>query len=352
MIGGAISHTSSEAGIIQDMPVSQELLQSRLLSPRWSPTSVVRGEAVARGTQGPPRSVAEYRNGLSVVETRIASAALTFMSRHSPLIWLPLEAHAAGEVELRRLSDRLKSDVGQMQRRAGGPRWTLEILEGTYAVHTNIVAPTPLGLAADDVIARLLASQTYGAGLQGGAQPVSDLRGLRNYLLKESTPQAWVAAGRSFRRELGSHRLGEGGGDRLRLSRELENDMLEARLIEPRRRTYACRRLTSEKRRSAKLTNPKFNVIEGGQIALFPVRPPCRLRDFAHGIMPRAVALEVEFHRKRLGLSQSQLAARVGIKQPQLSNVLRGHDRMAAWVVTRLRDVLLSGDSYPVALAA
>lgn len=120
------------------------------------------------------------------------------------------------------------------------------------------------------------------------------------------------------------------------------------------------RALTTETRRQAKAaqsqatTKPKptFDVIEGGQLALFPTRTPSRLRDFAHGLMPPAVAREVEFHRARLGLTQSQLAARVGIGQPQLSNVLRGHDPMAAWVVTRLREALLGAGGPLVAFAA
>jgi hypothetical protein len=77
---------------------------------------------------------------------------------------------------------------------------------------------------------RLKQSTRFGELLD--IRAVTDLNGLtRKYLAKERTPQA------GYRREhiLGgriSHRL-PGGGDRVRLSRELERDAIEAGYVEP-----------------------------------------------------------------------------------------------------------------------
>ena len=56
---------------------------------------------------------------------------------------------------------------------------------------------------------------------------------------------------------------------------------------------------------------------------------------------PAAVAAEIEFRRQQLGLSQAQLAARIGRSQGQVANPMRGHDPISAATVNRLRELLL-----------
>jgi hypothetical protein len=73
------------------------------------------------------------------------------------------------------------------------------------------------------------------------AEPVTDWPGLTGYLLKESTPQAWYGAHKSFRRIGGSIALGELGGDRVVLSNDLKETLLRSGTIEPYKRTYAKR---------------------------------------------------------------------------------------------------------------
>lgn len=91
-------------------------------------------------------------------------------------------------------------------------------------------------------------------------------------------------------------------------------------------------------------------LVEGErQLSLFDERPVSRLADFSHGILPRAVACEIEHRRKQLGLPQRQLAEVIGIRQPQYANAIRGHDGLAAWVVSRLRDFLLHGQQQRLA---
>lgn len=47
----------------------------------------------------------------------------------------------------------------------------------------------------------------------------------------------------------------------------------------------------------------------------------------------------MEHRRRQLGLSQRDLAARIGISQGQYANAIRGHDPLSAFAVNRLRDV-------------
>lgn len=78
---------------------------------------------------------------------------------------------------------------------------------------------------------------------------VPDLDGLLNYLAKERTPQAGYRQWHRYGGRLsGSHRL-EGGGDRVRLSRELERDAIEAGRVEPWQHTNAKRSSTRKERR-------------------------------------------------------------------------------------------------------
>ena len=57
--------------------------------------------------------------------------------------------------------------------------------------------------------------------------------------------------------------------------------------------------------------------------------------------MPPCVAREIEFLRRQLGLSQTQLASLIGRSQGQLANALRGHDPISGTVVNRLRAILI-----------
>jgi Helix-turn-helix len=177
-------------------------------------------------------------------------------------------------------------------------------------------------------------------------EPVYDLPGLVNgYQAKERTPQAGFGRKRQLGgRITGSHKL-EGGGDRVRLSRELELDAIEQALVEPWQRTNAKRKADRKEYRKRPLTAraPRLS----GQILLFPdMRPVARLQAFGGSYIPRAVADEIEFRREQRGLSQDELASLVGTSQGHLANALRGHDPISARVVNRLRDVLLRAPNH------
>jgi hypothetical protein len=171
-------------------------------------------------------------------------------------------------------------------------------------------------------------------------RPVTDPNGLLRYLSKERTPQAGY--GREYLlggRLKGSNRL-EGGGDRVRLSRELERDAIEAGYVEPWRHSNARRSPERKAYRPRALTRRAPRL--AGQISLLPEldRPVSRLYQFGRGYIPLSVALEIEHLRNRHGLSQRELAARIGVSQGQYANACRGHDPLSAFAVNRLRETL------------
>ncbi len=171
---------------------------------------------------------------------------------------------------------------------------------------------------------------------------VTDPEGLsKNYLVKERTSQASFGRSDLGGRLRGAHVL-EGGGDRVRLSRELERDAIDAGLIQDWLRTNAARSAGRKERRLQRLF-PKKAPCLSGQILLFPeLKPVARLQLFGGGFVPAAVAAEIEFRRRQRGLSQRKLAKLIGRSQGQLANALRGHDPMSAAAVNRLRDLLLT----------
>ena len=79
------------------------------------------------------------------------------------------------------------------------------------------------------------------------------------------------------------------------------------------------------------------------QLSLFPIsdRPVSRLSNYAGGIMPAAVAQEVEARRNWRGLTQAKLAEHIGLSRPQLVNALHGRFGLSNWAASRLREYLL-----------
>jgi len=119
-------------------------------------------------------------------------------------------------------------------------QYSVVTFESRGGLHAHITF-----LGTRDIAKRLKQSARFGELID--IRPVTDPDGLtRKYLAKERTPQAGY--GREYilgGRIRGSHRL-PGGGDRVRLSRELERDAIEAGYVEPWQHTNA-RRSVEEK---------------------------------------------------------------------------------------------------------
>ena len=231
--------------------------------------------------------------------------------------------------------------ITKLQRQRRLLAYNATIFESGGGLHANI-----LFVGNIDIAGRLKASATFGHRIE--VKPVTDLHGLvREYLAKERTPQAGYGREHMLgRRRKGSHRL-PGGGDRVRLSEDLKRDAIAAGFVEAWDRTYARR---SEERKSyppRRLTRRAPR--EAGQLVLLPEieRPVSRLRHFGGGKVPPAVALEIEHLRIRRGLSQRELAARIGVSQGQYANARRGHDPLSAFAVNRVREALAANKPGP-----
>jgi hypothetical protein len=117
--------------------------------------------------------------------------------------------------------------ITRLQGENGFPQYSVAVFEGREGVHLHVI------FLGNHVMAqRLEASKQFGDVVH--VRRVTDAERLvRRYLSKERTPQADYGRKHFFGgRRNGSHRL-EGGGDRVRLSRQLERDAIEAGYVQP-----------------------------------------------------------------------------------------------------------------------
>jgi hypothetical protein len=186
------------------------------------------------------------KHGLSHHELPILAEAAHEMKRAGPAVNFAVRAkRGESERDQRERISNVKKRLTIEQRRMGAKPYRLEVLEGSPSLHSHIVVSAPSLLAANDLIDRMDRSK-FGPFLkkpsgESASKRVHNWNGLINYLLKESTPQAWAKGGKSFRRKRKAERTGTVSGDRVRLSKELERRLTSKGLIEPRRRTYAAR---------------------------------------------------------------------------------------------------------------
>lgn len=226
--------------------------------------------------------------------------------------------------------------ITKQQRQHGLRAYSILIFEPDDAgLHAHVMY-----IGSADIEAHLRRAAAF-AGIFNSPKaimPVVDPQGLTHgYLAKTRTPQAGYRRTDLGGRLRGSHKI-PGGGDRVRPSRDLERDAIEAGYIRPWEHTYARRSENRKAYRVRALTRraPK----PSGQIPLLELRPVARLREFGGGYVPPPVAMEIEFQRQRSDLSQRQLASMIGLSQGQYANAMRGHDPLSSKAVNRLRDVL------------
>ena len=186
------------------------------------------------------RTVSKHQNGLSVKETRIVSAATHYLWGFY-WVWIVTAPHSKPEHEAREIIRDVRNRVILYCRRVGMPAYWMDILEGSAGVHSNLLVPVASKEDGQKLVASL-ARWKFDEGVVYGVI-VKDKAEVRGYLMKECTTQAHYAANYSFTRKKGSHKLGEGGGDRVHLSKELEAALVGSGRIERRTRTYVSRAL-------------------------------------------------------------------------------------------------------------
>jgi hypothetical protein len=177
-------------------------------------------------------------HGITGPELNRLCNAVWFMELHCNsrvgLWW----ASIAGAMPRHLIADVWKR-ITRLQGNYGIKQYSVITFESRGGIHAHITF-----LGTSDIAKRLKQSRRFGELLD--IRPVTDPNGLtRKYLAKERTPQAGYARRILGGRIRGSHRLA-GGGDRVRLSRELERDAIEAGDVEPWQHTNA-KRLVEEK---------------------------------------------------------------------------------------------------------
>jgi len=275
------------------------------------------------------RTVAKH--GVTGPELKRFNGVIYFFRKAG--LWKQLWLVTTEKGASRALIGDVQKRVTKLQRRYGLPQYNVTVFETDGGAHAHTVF-----VGNVEVAKRLRASQLFGNVID--VRQVDNPEGLsKDYLAKER-PQAGYGRSDLGRRRKGSHRL-HGGGDRVRLSRDLERDGISANYIDDWQRSNAK---GSDTRKPYRLRNTgplARSPRPAGQLPLLPEidRLPSRLRDFGGGYVPPAVGMEIEFRRRQLGLSQRQVGSLIGRSQGQIANAMRGHDPIAASAINRPREL-------------
>jgi hypothetical protein len=207
-------------------------LPSEALEPPPNTSTPARIDSIHRP---PPRTTATW--GITGPELNRLSGAVDFMEqrRHSSSrrasLWL---LTTDGDTPRSLIADIWKR-VTRLQGACRLHCFSVTTFESRGGIHAHIIF-----IGIPEIAQKLKTSKQFGDIIH--VCRVTDSNGLFKYLIKERTSQA------GYRREhklggrlRGSHRL-EGGGDRVRLSRALERDAIDAGYIEPWQHTNAKRK--------------------------------------------------------------------------------------------------------------
>lgn len=176
-----------------------------------------------------------------------------------------------------------------------------------------------------------------------------------HYFTAETTIQAWHGSGRIFpkpQNRLTGKASFPYAGDRVGASEDLRDVLIRNGHAEAWTRRNAKRAAPAANAPvvTATAMKPVLRIITSNalapgelQLSLLPEKQVTRLRDYAHGIISRAVAHEIEARRRWLGLTQAEVAAAVGLSRPQYVNAVQGRFGLSEWIAARLRDFLIRG---------
>jgi hypothetical protein len=152
--------------------------------------------------------------------------------------------------------------------------------DGQPKFNAHVIVIMPDAKARDRLIESLPRSSVYGRYVD--AKRIVDWYRLTKYLCKEATPTAWFAAGKSFRRIRGSIPLGDLGGDRVVLSRDLRDVLIATGRIEPFQRTYA-KRQPSPSPRAFSSRRPRSHMADRAPLEPTPTPAAGRSDRAVHG---------------------------------------------------------------------
>jgi hypothetical protein len=273
-------------------------------------------------------------NGLHPEEVRRLSEAGHFIERRGLSAFLTIEP----DDTVREVADKVKNHVVTFQRRNGCPAYWVEVLEPRPCLHVHLIVAAP-DRRLRGLIHSLSASSLFGERIE--AKRIYDMTGLAHYLSKFATPQAHYAAGFVFRRVKGSHIM---QGDRVRLSRDLERDMLAAGAIRPFARSYARRLPKAPALLAALEVRYRDSLFDGDLLPVLaaPQRPkaPLRKRDkIPLPSLPLAYPPSIVDMLAGLGPTHEAIAERLGLSRPQATNIICGRFGISRPVARRVLEL-------------
>lgn len=174
-------------------------------------------------------------HGITGPELTRLNNAVRFMELHCQRrrcgLWLVTTAKSTSRLLIADIWKR----ITRLQTTSRLPPYSVITFESRNGLHAHIVF-----IGTREIWHRLKGSKQFGELID--VRPVTDRAVLvRGYLAKERTPQAGYRRPHMLGgRVRGSHRLPD-GGDRVRLSRLLERDAIEAEFVQPWRHTNAKR---------------------------------------------------------------------------------------------------------------
>jgi hypothetical protein len=173
--------------------------------------------------------------GITGPELERLSGALRFASLHCKRPQCRLWLLTTNRDALRSLIADISKRITRLQATYRLHSYSVTTFESRGGLHAHIVF-----IGTREIAQRLRASKQFGDLID--VRRITDHNGLaRKYLAKERTPQAGYNRSHLLGgRIAGSHQL-PGGGDRVRLSRELERDAIEAGYVEAWQHTNAKR---------------------------------------------------------------------------------------------------------------
>jgi DNA-binding transcriptional regulator YiaG len=281
--------------------------------------------------------------GMSSPEIKRVFGAMNFLRRTGLPCWYVVLGDSVldkPEAEARAIFQEAASHLVQAQRRAGYPQYWLRVLESTGGLHSNMIFP-----ASPEIAMRFKRSAfgeyCGGKGFQEIGATSHDWKHLASYLCTERTSQAEYTLGRTLGPRLkGSHRLGDGGGDRVHLSRAMLNDAMQAGMVAPWQRskskalTRSAGIAVKQPRKRADNTGQEQVASPRGPVTLsiVPTIPAVQLPLFPElpsSPPPFWRGDEVREMRQQIGKTQDWLATRLGLQRSHVANSERNHDRLS-----------------------